>query len=65
MARTKHIVLSSRRLGAVAQAENAVVCLARNAAMRATPRSLAARQMHSLLDFQPLTESERKLFSER
>jgi 2-polyprenyl-6-methoxyphenol hydroxylase-like FAD-dependent oxidoreductase len=62
MARTKQIVLSSRRLGAVAQAGNAFVCLIRNAAMRATPRSVAARQTRALLDFEPLTESERRLF---
>ena len=63
MARTTQIVLSSRRLGALAQAENAFLCLMRNAAMRATPRSIAARQMRALLDFEPLTESERRLFS--
>jgi 2-polyprenyl-6-methoxyphenol hydroxylase-like FAD-dependent oxidoreductase len=63
MARTKQIVLSSRRLGAVAQAENAFICLVRDAGMRATPRSLAAKQMRALLDFEPLTESERGLFS--
>ena len=63
MTRTKQIVLSARRLGAVAQAENAAVCLVRNAAMRATPRSLAARQTRALLDYDPLTESERKLFA--
>jgi 2-polyprenyl-6-methoxyphenol hydroxylase-like FAD-dependent oxidoreductase len=62
MARTKQIVLSSRRLGAMAQAENAVVCLVRDAAMRLTPRRLAAKQMGALLDFDPLTEAERKLF---
>jgi 2-polyprenyl-6-methoxyphenol hydroxylase-like FAD-dependent oxidoreductase len=65
MARTKQIVLNSRRMGAVAQAENALVRRVRNAAMRATPRSIAARQTRALLDFNPLTESERRLFSPR
>jgi 2-polyprenyl-6-methoxyphenol hydroxylase-like FAD-dependent oxidoreductase len=64
ISRTKQIVLSSRRLGSVAQAENALVCWVRNAAMQAAPRSLAARQTRALLDFEPLTESERRLFSE-
>ncbi len=63
MARTKEIVVRSRRLGAVAQAENAVICALRNAAMRATPASLAAKQTLALLDFDPLTQSERELFS--
>jgi 2-polyprenyl-6-methoxyphenol hydroxylase-like FAD-dependent oxidoreductase len=63
--RTKQFVLQSRRLGVIAQFENPVLCLARDAAMRAVPKGLAARQMKSLLGVETLTASERALFASR
>jgi 2-polyprenyl-6-methoxyphenol hydroxylase-like FAD-dependent oxidoreductase len=63
MPRTRPLVLHSRWLGVIAQAENPVLCWARNAAMRMTPKRIAARQMKSLMDFELLALSEAALFT--
>ena len=60
--RVKRFVLHSRWLGAVAQYENALLCTLRNAAVRATPKAKAARQMDSLINVEILTARERELF---
>jgi 2-polyprenyl-6-methoxyphenol hydroxylase-like FAD-dependent oxidoreductase len=61
--RARTIVLSSRRLGVVAQLETPVSCRIRDVAMRATPKRLAMRQMKALSGFEVLSVSERALFS--
>jgi 2-polyprenyl-6-methoxyphenol hydroxylase-like FAD-dependent oxidoreductase len=61
--RTKRFVLQSRRLGAFAQKENPILCLARDALIRMTPRRITAGQMNSLLSFEILAPSERRLFN--
>ncbi len=63
--RTRQVVLSSRRLGAFAQIESAAWCWMRDAAMRVTPKQIAARQMKSMLNFEFLTSSELALFGLR
>jgi len=58
MLRTKRIVLSSRRVGVVAQWENPFLCSVRNAAIRAIPKAIIQRQLRSLALYQPLTDRE-------
>lgn len=60
--RAREAVLSSRRLGVVAQWENPFLCWMRNAAMRSVPERLAARQMRALLEREILRASENALF---
>ena len=60
--RTRLFVLRSRWLGAVAQLENPILCSMRDAAVRATPQRIAARQMKSLLGVDILTPAEKMLF---
>ena len=62
MSRTRLFVLRSRWLGAVAQLENPNLCSMRDAAVHATPQSIAARQMKSLLGVDILTPAEKMLF---
>ena len=64
MPRTKQIVLRSRWLGVVAQLENAALCWIRNAALRATPKQIAGRQMNSLLNAEILAPFEKAMFSQ-
>lgn len=64
MPRTKQFVLRSRWLGAVAQIENAALCWIRDAAMRATPKTIAARQIKSMLNFEILAPFERAMFTQ-
>jgi 2-polyprenyl-6-methoxyphenol hydroxylase-like FAD-dependent oxidoreductase len=60
--RTKEVVLRSRRLGAVAQFENPVLCWMRDSAMRLVSKRQTVRQMQALLGYEILTESESGLF---
>jgi 2-polyprenyl-6-methoxyphenol hydroxylase-like FAD-dependent oxidoreductase len=64
MPRTKQFVLRSRWFGAVAQIENAALCWMRDAAMRAMPKQIAARQMNSLLKAEILAPFERAMFTQ-
>lgn len=50
-------------VGAVAQIESAALCWVRDAAMRATPKQIAARQMKSMLNFEILAPLERAMFT--
>ena len=61
--RTKQIVLRSRWLGAVAQIENAALCWMRDAALRATPKQIASRQMGALVKGEILSPFERAMFT--
>jgi 2-polyprenyl-6-methoxyphenol hydroxylase-like FAD-dependent oxidoreductase len=63
MPRTKQIVLSSRRIGDLAQLENPFLSFLRNVAVRATPRFASDRQLNSIVAFEPLTDRERLLLS--
>jgi 2-polyprenyl-6-methoxyphenol hydroxylase-like FAD-dependent oxidoreductase len=63
MPRTAQVLLRSRRLGAVAQWQNPVLCRLRDSVMRITPKTAAARQMKALLDVEILTAAERALFT--
>ncbi|HYK39651.1 MAG TPA: FAD-dependent monooxygenase [Candidatus Eremiobacteraceae bacterium] len=63
--RTKGIVLSSRRIGEIAQMENAFLSFLRNLAIRATPRSISNRQLNAVASFEALTENEKLLFSRK
>jgi 2-polyprenyl-6-methoxyphenol hydroxylase-like FAD-dependent oxidoreductase len=62
--RTRKFVLGSRWFGVIAQRQNPALCWLRNAAIRATPQWITARQVKSLLAFEILTASERLLFSQ-
>jgi 2-polyprenyl-6-methoxyphenol hydroxylase-like FAD-dependent oxidoreductase len=59
--RTRKVVLMSRRLGAVAQLENPLVCGLRDFLFRMTPKSAAPRQMNSLFGYDALTPDEEAL----
>lgn len=59
--RTSNVVLLSRRIGEMAQSKNPLLCSLRNLALRATPKSLAARHMTSSIEYEGLTETERGL----
>lgn len=61
--RTSSIVLQSRRLGEIAQCENPLLCFVRNAAIRAVPSRIKARQLASVAVYEALTEPERALFA--
>ncbi len=58
VARTSDVVLQSRRLGAIAQVQNPVLCRLRDLGLRATPERIASRQMKSLLDYEVLKPGE-------
>lgn len=59
--RTKKIVLSSRRIGRIAQWRNPGLCLMRNGILRATPKAIKKRQLRSLTLYEPLTKREQEL----
>jgi 2-polyprenyl-6-methoxyphenol hydroxylase-like FAD-dependent oxidoreductase len=60
--RTSGLVLRSRRIGAMAQWENPLLCFVRNAAVRAVPTRMKARQIASAAVYEALTEPERAFF---
>jgi 2-polyprenyl-6-methoxyphenol hydroxylase-like FAD-dependent oxidoreductase len=49
--RTTPIVLSSRRIGAFAQVENALVCTLRDTAVRLTPDSVTYRSLEPVISY--------------
>ncbi|HYL84941.1 MAG TPA: FAD-dependent monooxygenase [Candidatus Angelobacter sp.] len=61
--RTSAIVLQSRRIGEIGQWENLLLCFLRNAAIRAVPSRIKARQIASVAVYEALTEAERALFA--
>lgn len=63
--RARKFVLRSRLLGALAQLENPVLRWLRDMFVRATPASVARRQVTCLVNFEVLTASERALFEQR
>jgi 2-polyprenyl-6-methoxyphenol hydroxylase-like FAD-dependent oxidoreductase len=64
-ARTRSMILQSRRVGMLGQLSNPVLCALRDAAMRLTPPQLAASQMRSMMDFRLLSADEARLFAGR
>lgn len=60
--RTRGLVLRSRRIGAMAQWENPLLCFVRNAAVRAVPSRMKALQIASAAVYEALTEPERAFF---
>jgi len=61
--RTSAIVLQSRRIGEMGQWENSLLCFVRNAAIRAVPGRIKARQIASVAVYEALTEAERALLA--
>jgi len=61
--RTRGIVLSSRRIGALAQLENPALSFLRNLTIRFTPQSISEQQLNSVVAYEPLTETEKSFFS--
>jgi 2-polyprenyl-6-methoxyphenol hydroxylase-like FAD-dependent oxidoreductase len=59
ISRTSKIVLASRRIGNIAQWSHPALCFLRNTAVRATPPSVARRQIASVVDYDVLTARER------
>jgi 2-polyprenyl-6-methoxyphenol hydroxylase-like FAD-dependent oxidoreductase len=58
LARTRKILLLSRRIGQIAQMENPILCGLRDFAMRAMPKRSGPRQMASLFGAEILTPDE-------
>ena len=61
--RTSAIVLQSCRVGVIGQWENWFLCSVRNAAIRAVPSRIKARQIASVAVHEALTEAERALLA--
>jgi 2-polyprenyl-6-methoxyphenol hydroxylase-like FAD-dependent oxidoreductase len=61
--RTSAIVFQSRRIGEIGQWENSLLCFVRNAAIRAVPSRIKARQIASVAVYEALTEAERALLA--
>jgi len=59
--RTTRIVMASRRIGQLSQWENPILCSVRNALIRATPESVTARQINSVVVYEALAEAEKAL----